>query len=277
MSELDPKPLAERKVAFIGCGSMGTALAKGLLRSQNVEASKVSIYDPASDRIQNLANELGVSFCPEPAAATQDADLIILAVKPKVVKEVLSTLPNLRTGFPSPVLVSVAAGVRVAQLEEYAGAPLRIVRVMPNLACEIGEGVSCLFSSDAGDLEFAKEFFSLMGSTLDIEREEDLDAVTGLSGSGPAYVALFIEALIDGGLRIGLSKAVAEQLAVETVRGAASLLLEKQLSPAELKYLVSSPGGTTIAGLQKLENGAVRGSIISAVEAAMRRSLEQGK
>ncbi len=277
MSENDIKPLAERRVAFIGCGSMGTALVRGIARSGLLASSQISVFDPARDPVQQLATELGIQACTEAADATKDADLILLAVKPKVVEEVVRTLPNLRTGFPSPVLVSVAAGVRIAQLEHYAGAPLRIVRAMPNLACEVGQGVSCLFSLDADDLAFTRELFALCGSTLVVEREEELDAVTGLSGSGPAYVALFLEALIDGGVRIGLSRNVAHQLATETVRGAASLLIEKQLTPAELKYLVSSPGGTTIAGLQMLENGAVRGSIISAVEAAMRRSVEQGK
>ena len=277
MAENETSALDEQRIAIIGCGNMGGALLRGLVRSGGISPSNITISDVDTARIEQLASELGVAANGEIAKAVEGATVILLAVKPGVVGAVLSTLPNLRTGYPSPLLISVAAGVRLEQIETFAGAPLRVVRAMPNLACEVGEGISCLYGRDPDEVSQAEGLFSLMGSTLLLHQENDLDSVTGLSGSGPAFVALFVEALADGGVRIGLPRDIATRLATETARGAAALMLQKGLTPSELKNRVASPGGTTIAGLHELEKGAVRGSIMSAIEAAAKRSAAQGK
>jgi pyrroline-5-carboxylate reductase len=274
MEGLEVKPLGELRISVIGCGSMGSALVRGFCRDGTISAQQITVADVDAERLSILEQEIGVQVTSDLDESTGDADLIILAVKPTVVEEVLVGLPNLRSGFPSPLLVSIAAGVRLEQLERFAGAPFRVVRAMPNLACEIGKGITCLFGADREEVAIAEILFGTTGATMVLPRESDLDLATGLSGSGPAFVALFIEALAAGGVKIGLPRDVAERLAAETALGATSLLLEKGITPTELIHKVSSPGGTTIAGLHVLEKESVRGSIMSAVEVAAKRSRE---
>ena len=257
---------------------MARALAAGMVRAGVVEAKSIVASDPEPAALAEFARHVpGATTVADNARVASHSDIIILAVKPQQMESVLADLrPQIA---PGKLVVSVAAGVRLARLAAGLAPGVRLVRVMPNAPCLVGQGASayCLGpdATPADGVRVAK-IFSAVGTAYELE-EKLLDAVTGLSGSGPAFVCVVIEAMSDGGVRMGLPRAVATALAVQTVRGAAEMLTVGGEHPAALKDKVASPAGTTIAGLAALESHGLRGALIAAVEAATRRSIELGE
>jgi len=273
MTEAGKGRLQAVKVGFIGAGAMGGAIIRGLLAGA-VARENLIYYDPDPARQKQMA-ELGVEAASDLATVMQ-AQVVVLAVKPQVMNAVLESIR--KYAGRGNLIISIAAGVTLKTLE--AALPeSRMIRTMPNTPTIVGAGMAALSPGSRAtpeDVSLALEIFAAVGRAVVVE-ERLLDAVTGLSGSGPAYVAVFIEALTDGGVKMGLPRNLALLLATQTVIGAARLCLEGEMAPGALKDLVTSPGGTTIAGLHILEEGSFRGLVMSAVEAATLRSKELGK
>jgi len=266
--------LAEIKLGFIGVGSMGGAIIRGLVGGGRVPRENLIYYDPDPAR-QTQMHELGVAAALD-NAEVMHAPVVILAVKPQVMAAVLAGIKAYAR--PWHLIISIAAGVSLDVLEG-ACPRSRLIRVMPNAPTLVGAGMAALAPGSSitpDDLALALELFRAVGEAVVVE-ERLMDAVTGLSGSGPAFVAVFIEALADGGVKMGLPRPLALTLATQTVLGTARLCHEEQLHPAMLKDLVTSPGGTTIAGLHALESSGFRGAVMDAVTAAAARSQELGK
>ncbi|TMA32078.1 MAG: pyrroline-5-carboxylate reductase [Deltaproteobacteria bacterium] len=263
------------RIGFLGAGAMAEALAGGL-RASGVGADSLRLADPDPARRKHVEQALGLATTDDNAALVAGSDLVVIAVKPQVVPTALAAL----AGAPElarPLWVSIAAGVRIARLEAALGAGARIVRAMPNTPALVRSGATAICGNavaSAADLARAQALFASVGTCWTAPREALLDAVTGLSGSGPAYVFVFLEALGDAGVRMGLPRDAAYQLAFQTVLGAARLAIEDGRHPAALKDQVTSPGGTTIAGLERLEAGGLRAAVYDAVAAATRRSQE---
>ncbi len=262
-----------KSVGTVGAGNMAEAILRGLLRA-GMKPDQLMASDPDPSRREHVARELGVRATESNAEVARVSELVVLAVKPAQVEAAVGDLP--RDG--GPLYVSIVAGLTLASLRRQLGSRARIVRVMPNTPALIGSGISAL-ANDTGlateDVERASAVLEAVGRVVRVP-EACMDAVTGLSGSGPAYVYLFIEALTEAGVREGLSAAVARELAVETVLGAARLVRESGEHPALLREKVTSPGGTTIAGLSALEQGGLRATVLEAVRAATARSHELG-
>jgi pyrroline-5-carboxylate reductase len=261
-------------IAFLGGGAMGCALMRGVMAAGVYQPSQITLFDADKERMAALADELGISIAESAAEAARGAKVLLLAVKPHIVPRALAPLRDIVDS--SQTVISIAAGVTLAQLEQCFAQPVPVVRVMPNTPCLVGESAAavCLGThAGASQLQQAHQIFDAVGVAVDVE-ERLMDAVTGLSGSGPAYVYLFIEALSDGGVKMGLSRDIAMRLAAQTVLGAAKMVLESGLHPGQLKDQVTSPGGTTIAAIHALENKAFRGAVMDAVQTAARRSGE---
>lgn len=269
--------LTGRQIGFVGGGNMAEALLAGLLRKGLTTPDRLFVSDPLSSRRDLLRRNFAVSVTTDNRAAVQGADIVVLCVEPQVLDDVLTELaPSLAS---NPLLISVAAGYPLSRLQDRVAGAARLVRAMPNTPSAIGEGVTAMSLApglSSEDRETARQLFESVGTVVVVE-ERLLNAVTGLSGSGPAYVFAMIEALADGGVLAGLPRATAQQLAAQTVAGAASMVLQQGEHPAVLKDRVASPGGTTITGLAQLEQGRLRATLISAVEAATQRSQELGK
>lgn len=271
MAEQARGRLAEVKLGFIGAGSMGGALIRGLLAAGRVPKPNLIFYDPDPVR-QNDLEALGL----EPALNNPEvmhSQVVVLAVKPQVLGEALAEIKEFAR--PWHLIISIAAGVPLATLEA-AFPESRVIRAMPNTPTIVGAGMAALAPgkrANQEDVALARELFEAVGRAVVVD-EKLLDAVTGLSASGPAFVALFIEALADGGVKMGLPRALALILAAQTVLGTARLCLEAGLHPGVLKDQVASPGGTTMEGLHVLEQGGLRGIVMSAVEAAAWRAKE---
>ena len=265
-----------KRVAFLGAGNMGEALIKGLTQGGLVPAGSISAADPRAEHLGQIAKRYGIQVVADNAALVTGADVVILAVKPQIMAAVLKEVaPVVDDG---KLLISIAAGVATKKLREHLGKAARLIRVMPNTPALVLEGVTAVARAEGlkpGDLEAAQELFGAVGRVVVLD-EGAMDAVTGLSGSGPAYVAIAIEALADGGVKMGLDRATATLLAAQTVLGSARLILETGVHPAQLKDMVSSPGGTTIAGIAALEDGGFRRALMQAVERATLRSRELG-
>lgn len=269
--------MLQHSIGFVGAGQMARALASGFVRAGLVEAKQIVASDPVAAARSAFESDVpGAKFVADNAAVAAAADVIFLAVKPQQMSAVLAELqPKVSAKH---LVISIAAGVRLYTLAQGLGDAVRLVRVMPNTPCLVGQSASgfTLGSSvTAADGQLVEQLLSAVGKAFRVD-EKLLDAVTGLSGSGPAFVYVMIEALSDGGVRMGLPRDVATALAAQTVRGAAEMVLATGEHPAILKDRVASPGGTTIAGLQALESGGLRGTLIAAVEAATRRSVELG-
>lgn len=262
-------------VTIIGAGKMGESLARGILNAGLIAPSELCFADVATERVKALAGELGAVAAPDNRAAVQHAALTILAVKPNVIDTVCHDITNI---IPAGAIVlSIAAGITLKQLATALGRDdLKLARAMPNTPCLVGAGAIGLSFPEGTPEEARQTVARLLTPTGLVEEmpEYQLDAVTGLSGSGPAYVAVLIEALADGGVLMGLTRAHAQQLAAQTVLGTAKLILDTKQHPAQVKDAVSSPGGTTIAGVAALEDGGFRAAAIAAVKAATRRSRE---
>ena len=263
-------------IGFLGAGKMATALGTGIARASVVPADRLLAADLSPDALSAFAQSTGGTGVETNRELVQRADVIFLAIKPQHMDSLLDEIKQDVTG--EKLIVSIAAGVRLHDLERELPAGSRVIRVMPNTPALVGAGASAFSCGDSAtqkDRELVAQLLSTVGCVEDLP-ERLLDAVTGLSGSGPAYVYQFIEALSDGGVKMGLPRATALKLAAQTVFGAAKMVLETGEHPGALKDAVTSPGGTTIAGLHALEQGGLRGVLMDAVEAATLRSEELG-
>ena len=256
---------------LIGCGTMGSALLQGITGQKLVDKDKVIVFDLDTKKTRNLEENLGVKVAANPLSLCSQAKKIFFAVKPQDMQKLLLQIKTVLR--PSHLLISLAAGLPINFFQERLGQPVKIIRIMPNTPCLVGEGMCVMCkSADVSDAEI-HEITTLMralGQVVALE-EKHFSAVTGLSGSGPAYVFLVIEALADGGVEMGLNRDVAQLLAAQTVLGAAKMVLKTGEHPAVLKNKVTSPGGTTSAGLLALEEGALKASFIKAVKDAAQR------
>jgi pyrroline-5-carboxylate reductase len=266
-----------KKIAFLGSGNMAEALVKGLLAAGTATRDEILCAEPRAERREELHARHGVAALASNLDAVKQADILVLSVKPQVMDALLEEIAP--AVDPRKLVVSIAAGVPIATIARKLGAGARVIRTMPNTPALVGAGATALargpHASEA-DLGQAVALFEAVGTAVVVE-EHLLDAVTGLSGSGPAFVFLAIEALADGGVKVGLPRHVAMALAAQTVVGAGQLVLETGDHPGKLKDQVTSPGGTTIAGVHALESAGFRGALIAAVEAATRRSRELGE
>jgi len=265
------------RFAFIGGGNMAEALLKGLLSGLQVPPDHITATDVVPARLTYLETTYGIHTSKENPQAVRDHDIMILAVKPQTIPEVLRGIAPAMTG--DKLVISIAAGVTLQTLEQGLGADMRVVRVMPNTPALVLAGAAGISPGQAAtsqDTELVERIFNAVGRAV-VVHEGLMDAVTGLSGSGPAYVFAFIEALSDGGVMVGLTRQMATQLAAQTVLGAAQLVLETGRHPGELKDMVTSPAGTTIAGMHALESGGLRGLMMEVVRRATERSAELGR
>lgn len=268
--------MAAPRWGFIGSGRMATALARGMIASGVARPEAIRASDPQEEARRALAEATGAAVGESNRELVRGSDVLVLAVKPQGLDRVLAEVRPVVTD--DHLVISICAGVRLAALEEGLGPAGRLVRVMPNTPALLGAGASgyCLGRRAAGpDEALVRACLESVGRCFSVP-ETLLDAVTGLSGSGPAFVYVMIEALADGGVRVGLPREMATALAAQTVLGSARMVLETGLHPGVLKDQVASPGGTTIAGLHALERGGLRAALIDAVEAATRRSQELG-
>ena len=262
-------------IGFLGAGKMGTALARCFIQAGFVTANEICASDPIEAARTAFAKDVGGKAFASNVEVAKAARVLVLAVKPDQVPGVLSEIRGHFT--ENHLLISIAAGVPISHLEMQTGA--RLIRVMPNSAAMVSAAVSAFTAGKTAmpeDIELTRKLFSSVGVAFPI-KEYLLNAVTGLSGSGPAYVYLVIEALSDGGVAAGLPRDVATKLAAQTVMGSAKMVLETGLHPGALKDIVASPGGTTIEGLHELEKAGVRGAFISAVRAATEKSKKLGQ
>lgn len=269
--------MLDKTIAFLGTGNMAEAILKGLLRAGTAKPENIIATGRRPERLEELQRAYGVRTTTDNLTAAREADIIVLSVKPQAMdKLVVQVAPALDH---RKLIISVAAGVPIAALERRLGAGARIIRTMPNTPSLVGAGACALARGEHAseeDLAVASRIFQSVGTTTVVD-ENLLDAVTGLSGSGPAYVFLVIEALSDAGVKVGLPRYTALKLAAQTVLGSAQLLIETNAHPGQLKDQVTSPGGTAIAGLHTLEAGGLRTTLINAVEAATRRAKELGE
>jgi pyrroline-5-carboxylate reductase len=267
---------AKLTIGFLGAGKMGTALAKGFISAGLVKADQVFAFDPVKEAGAAFAKETGAKLAKSNVDVANSANVLIVAVKPVNVPDLLAEIRGHLT--PGHLIISIAAGVPISKFEAGLTDKTRIIRVMPNTPALLNAsatGYALGKSATAADGELCKKLFSAVGIAFQL-KESLLDAVTGLSGSGPAYVYMIIEALSDGGVASGLPRDVATKLAAQTVLGSAKMVLETGIHPGALKDMVTSPGGTTIEGVHELEKGKLRGTLMSAVRAASEKSKKLG-
>ncbi len=265
-----------KTIGFLGAGNMAEALIKGMIVAGVVTPKQVIAGDVKADRLEHLKRLHGIEIASDNHALVKNVDVLVLSVKPQVIDRVLTEVGH--DVRPETLVVSVAAGVPIESIESRLPKGARVVRTMPNTPATALAGATALSAgthATEADVALAKRLFDAVGRTVVLD-EGLLDAVTGLSGSGPAYIMLIIEALADGGVKVGLHRDTALMLAAQTVYGSAKLLLETGEHPGRLKDMVTSPGGTAIAGLHTLESGALRKTLIDAVEVATKRSAELG-
>ncbi len=268
----------QRTIGFIGAGNMAAAMVKGLLNAKLYGPEDIWVSDVDAMRLQEQRKKFRVGTTSDNAALVAGSKIIVLAVKPQVLDAVLESLRAAVT--PKKLFVSIAAGISTSRLEAGLGQYMRVLRVMPNTPALLGQGMSVLVKgryATPADEKLGVKLLRAVGEVMAVKDERLLDAVTGLSGSGPAYVYSFAEALIAGGIASGLPGAVATALTFQTLVGAAAMLKETGQSPAALRSMVTSPGGTTFAGLAELERRGFKDAVIAAVSAATRRSIELGK
>jgi pyrroline-5-carboxylate reductase len=269
--------MAQLSIGFLGAGKMATALAKGFLNAKLVKAGQLFAADPSDVARRHFSDETGSKTVAANLEVAQAANVLILATKPDQVAAALAEISGAFT--KNHLLISIAAGVTISKLESALPAGARVIRVMPNTPALVGAGASAFAlgkNADDADAELAQKLLSAVGVAMQV-KESLLDAVTGLSGSGPAYVYQFIEALSDGGVAAGLPRDIATRLAAQTVLGGAKMVLETGQHPGALKDQVTSPGGTTIEGIHELEKGKLRATVMSAVRAATEKSKKLGQ
>lgn len=269
--------LRGRKIGFLGAGNMAGALIRGLLSTSSVGPEQLRASDVNEQRLAEIQTLYGIQTSTDNDDLVRWADVLVIAVKPQIVDRILGSIAAGISG--GDLVVSIAAGVPLDALEARLPAGSRVIRAMPNTAAIAHAGATAISAgahATREDVAVARSLFEAVGRCVTVD-ESLLDAVTGLSGSGPAYVMLMIEALADGGVKVGLGRDIALLLAAQTVYGAAKLQLETGEHPGRLKDMVTSPGGTAIAGLHTLEAGGLRRTLIDAVEAAANRSAELGQ
>ena len=262
-------------LGIIGCGKMGSALVKGAIKENAIDGQKVMVIDLVPELAQKLSNDIGATVAKTNDDLIKNADAILLCVKPQ---DMISLTDSFNKERSSKLFISIAAGIKIDDLEKSLKNDDRVIRVMPNTPAMIGQGASAQSkgkNATKSDAEFVSKILNAVGISVELP-EKRLDAVTGLSGSGPAYIYTVIEALADGGVLVGLPKEKALTLAAKTVIGAAKMVMKSDEHPAKLRDQVASPGGTTIAGLAALESGKLRSTLIEAVKAATKRSEELG-
>ncbi|HSB03562.1 MAG TPA: pyrroline-5-carboxylate reductase [Thermodesulfobacteriota bacterium] len=269
--------LRNKTVGFVGTGNMGEALIHGLVYGHLCRPEQILCSDVRPERLKAIRETYGARGTTHNIEVVKQSDIVILSVKPQIMKQVIDEIAKHLD--LSKLIISIAAGVPLEAIESCAQKELKLVRVMPNICVSVREGVSAIAGGkhiQKEDLMIAKTIFDSVGKSLFIE-ETLLDAVTGLSGSGPAYIFLIIDALADAGVKVGLSRSDSLILASQTVLGAAKMLIETKEHPGKLKDMVTSPGGTAIAGLHTLEGGGLRTTLINAVEVATQRSKALGE
>ena len=273
--------LKNKKLGFIGGGNMAEAMIKGLLSASFIEAKNIFVSEPSEAKRDTLHAEYKIKVSADNRELVKKCDILILAVKPQIFQEVLVDICSLVDS--DKLVISIAAGVPISIIDDALrgdkNKKFSIVRTMPNTPALVQEGVTAIASGkhvNKTDVKIAHRIFEAVGRTVDVE-EDQLDAVTGLSGSGPAYIFMLIEALSDAGVKMGLSREVANILTIQTVLGSAKLARESGKHPGELKDMVTSPAGTTISGLHALEEGSFHTTLMNAVEDATLRSRELGQ
>ncbi len=272
--------LKNTKLGFLGGGNMSQAILKGLLSASVINPKEIIVSDVDAKKLNNLKKDFKVNTTLNNRETVKNSDVIIISVKPQNIDEVLQEASDLAQG--KKLFISVAAGVPISKITGNLSGKqqkkLAVARTMPNTPALVLQGVTAISFSDhvkKSDRRIVHQIFEAVGKTVEVE-EDKLDAVTGLSGSGPAYIFTILEALSDAGVKMGLSRDVANKLTFQTVLGAAQLALESGKHPGHLKDMVTSPGGTTIYGIHALEAGGIRDALIGAVEAATKRSQELG-
>ncbi len=266
--------MINKKLSFIGGGNMAEAMIKGLLNKEVVSADAIVVSEPRKERRLYLAETYQVLAVADNKAAVKEGEIVVLAVKPQLMATVLKEVAPLIA--ERQIIVSLAAGITTSLIASFLGKEKCVIRAMPNTPAQIGLGATALCGGQAATTEalhLAQVLFDSVGITVVVE-ELQMDAVTGLSGSGPAYVFLIIEALTDGGVKMGLPHDVAQSLALQTIIGASQMVVETGKHPGQLKDMVTSPGGTTIEGLHVLEKKGVRAALVDAIEKAAERSRE---
>ena len=270
--------LNDKKIAIIGTGNMGEALISGLVGSGSSKPKNITCTDIREEKLEKLKEKYGVNTSANNLEAVSASEIIIYSVKPQIMAAVLiETAEKLDM---SKLIISIAAGVPLAAIESCLNKDLRLIRVMPNIAASVKEAASAIAAgkhASKEDIDLAMAIFNSVGKSIFLKENYLMDAITGLSGSGPAYIFLIVDALADAGVKVGLARQEALFLSTQTVLGAAKLLMETREHPGQLKDKVTSPGGTAIAGLATLEEGGLRTTLIHAVEAATNRSRELGE
>jgi pyrroline-5-carboxylate reductase len=270
--------LTDKKICFIGTGNMGGALVDGLISSKASKPENIICTDIREDKLAELKEKWGVKTTTSNLDAIEASEIIIYAVKPQIMAAVLKETAVVLD--MSKIVISIAAGVPLAAIESRLNKKLRLIRVMPNIPVAVKQGASAIAAgknASKEDIEMAKAIFDSVGESVFIEENILMDAITGLSGSGPAYIFTIVDAMSDAGVKMGLSRENAQLLSIQTVLGAAQFLKETHEHPGQAKDRVCSPGGTAIAGLHTLEKGGLRTTLINAVEAASLRSKELGE
>jgi pyrroline-5-carboxylate reductase len=266
--------LKNKRLAVLGCGKLGETLIKGLLEAGVIDVADVIVTAGHQQRLEQMRERFGVAGTLSNKAAAESADIIILAVKPQTVPSVVSEISDVLRA--AQMLISVAASVSTAFIEKQLSAPVPVIRAMPNTPCQLKKGMTGIApGSNAGreHVALAKFIFDAVGRTV-VADEKHMDAITGLSASGPAYVYIIIESLAEAGVKVGLPRDIATELAAQTVVGAGSMVLETAEHPAKLKDMVTTPAGCTIDGILELEEGGLRVTLIKAVVKATQRAKE---
>ncbi len=269
--------LASQSIGFIGGGNMAEALIRGLVRGGHVASERIIASGPRNERLAELRTGYGIMVTRDNREVARTCGIVVLSVKPQILDKVLREIGDALE--PGTLVISIAAGVDTETIEEAVTAGVRVIRAMPNTPALVGAGATAISAgkhASEDDLAAARAMFDAVGITVTLD-ETHLDAVTGLSGSGPAYIFLILEALSDAGVKVGLSRRNAQRLAAQTVMGSAKMLLETDEHVGRLKDMVTSPGGTAIAGLHTLEEGGLRTTLINAVETATKRARELGR
>jgi pyrroline-5-carboxylate reductase len=270
--------LKNKKISIIGTGNMGEALLSGLISSESSDPKNIICTDIRENKLKSIQEKYGVATTTDNIQAVEASEIIIYAVKPQIIASVLKETASCLD--LSKLVISIAAGVPLAAIESCLNKKLRLIRVMPNIAAFVKESASVIAAGGEAtqeDVELSLAIFNSMGKSIFLKENILMDAITGLSGSGPAYIFLIVDALADAGVKVGLSREDALFLSSQTVLGAAKLLLETKEHPGRLKDMVTSPGGTAIAGIHTLEKGGLRTTLINAVEIATKRSKELGE
>lgn len=270
--------LFEKKIGIIGSGNMGEALVSGLVLSNAAKAENIFCADTSSNVLSHLQDNYGVNTTNDNKKVAQKSEIIIYSVKPQILSKVLKQTADCLD--KSKLIISIAAGVPLTAIATGLKKDLRLIRVMPNICAFVKESATAIAAGNyvlEGDIKLAKAIFDSIGTTVFIEENVLMDAFTGLSGSGPAYIFTIVDAMADAGVKMGLSRKNSLLLSTQTILGAAKLLLESKEHPGQLKDRVASPGGTAIVGIHTLEQGGLRTTLINAIEAATKRSKELGE